>query len=60
MESFQDRDNMYFERSDVKKIMSFAVKSEYYDVVDQDRFIQTLKEMSDDDHIDICFESKVI
>ena len=60
MESFQDSENLYFEREDVKRIMSFGVNNHYHDIVEQDRFIQQLKEMSDEDHIDICFECKVI
>lgn len=60
MSSFIDNDNQYFERDDVKRIMSFAVKNDMYDFVEQDRFIQLLKEMPEEDHSNICFECKVI
>jgi hypothetical protein len=60
MESLQDSENHYFDREDVKRIMSFAVNNVYYEMVEQDRFIQLLKEMPNDDHSNICFECKVI
>lgn len=60
MEHFDDPDTPQFDREEVKEIQSRAIRNDLYDVIEQDRFIQSLKEMSDEDQSNICFECKVI
>lgn len=40
--------------------MSKAVQKEIYCKIRQCRFIQLMKEMGEDSHIDICFECQVV
>lgn len=60
MESVSDESNQYFERADVRKIMSSTANNKILDTIQQDKFIQLMKEMGEERHIDICFECKVI